>query len=346
LGLLPINASGPCRDPRTPSASTRLTPPVISLLSPELGRVLAINRPARRSVALPIAVPLGAKEDRKPVMPSSVPRATQADRADSPSVPPFPVIRAPRWLTAGYRRAIFLVALGVAAPVPGFVMGEPAALTSDAGPSGNALRGAELWRGECASCHQVGPGATNGVGPNLNHLFGRRAASVEDYEYSPPFRRAGANGLRWDFGTLDAYIEEPAAVVSGNRMSYPGLGNAEARADLLAHIRVYSDSPRATPKAAAATSQVEVDLPDGILDIEGDREWGEYLATECTTCHQRGGTDEGIPSITNWPEEQFIAAMHAYRVGLRQHEVMQMTARRLSDEDIVSLASYFATIDE
>jgi cytochrome c len=67
---------------------------------------------------------------------------------------------------------------------------------------------------------------------------------------------------------------------------------------------------------------------------------------ECTTCHQRDGAAEGIPSITNWPEERFVVAMHAYREGLRPHQVMQTVARRLDDEEIAALAAYFATIDD
>ena len=45
---------------------------------------------------------------------------------------------------------------------------------------GDAERGASLWR-KCKSCHMVGQGARNRVGPHLNELFGRKAASVEDY---------------------------------------------------------------------------------------------------------------------------------------------------------------------
>ena len=36
--------------------------------------------------------------------------------------------------------------------------------------------------------------------------------------------------------------------------------------------------------------------------------------------------------------------MHAYKVGDMEHPVMQMVARRLDDEQIASLAVYFASL--
>jgi cytochrome c len=84
-------------------------------------------------------------------------------------------------------------------------------------------------------------------------------------------------------------------------------------------------------------------LAPEILAIEGDLAYGEYLSAECTTCHQVNGTDDGIPSITGWPDEDFVVAMHAYKEKIRPHPVMQMMASRLSNEEIAALAAYFAT---
>ncbi len=86
-------------------------------------------------------------------------------------------------------------------------------------------------------------------------------------------------------------------------------------------------------------------LPRGVLAIRGDRDWGEYLAGECIVCHQRDGSDDGIPGIANLPEKNLVIALHAYRQGLRPNPVMQLVASRLSDEEIAALAAYFATID-
>ena len=210
---------------------------------------------------------------------------------------------------------------------------------------GDAERGAEVFD-QCAACHEVGRDAQNGIGPHLNGIFGRRAASVEgDFAYSAGLRRAGADGLEWHLRTLDAYIENPKALVSDTRMNFAGLKDAEARADVLAYLRRFSDNPRDIPEADPTARPPEVELPPETLAMVGDPAYGEYLSSECATCHQRDGADDGIPSITNWPVEDFVVAMHAYKQKLRPHPVMQMMAGRLSDEEIAALAAYFEKID-
>ena len=78
------------------------------------------------------------------------------------------------------------------------------------------------------------------------------------------------------------------------------------------------------------------------LAIAGDRELGQYLSTECVTCHRTSGQPmPGIPQIAGWPEDQFIAAMNAYKAKQRDNPVMQTVAGRLGAEDIAALAAYF-----
>lgn len=69
--------------------------------------------------------------------------------------------------------------------------------------------------------------------------------------------------------------------------------------------------------------------------------YGEYLATECTSCHRLDGSDKGIPPIIGWPEPQFVAVLRAYREGARVHAIMQNVARSLSEDDFAALARYF-----
>ena len=144
---------------------------------------------------------------------------------------------------------------------------------------------------------------------------------------------------------LDAYVENPKALVSGTRMNYRGLRDAAARGDVLAYLREYSDKPQNIPEAEPTARPSMPALSPEVLALKGDRDWGEYLSAECLTCHKRDGADEGIPGIVQWPEEDFVIAMHAYKQGLRPHPVMQMMAARLSNEEIAALAAYFATID-
>jgi cytochrome c553 len=76
----------------------------------------------------------------------------------------------------------------------------------------------------------------------------------------------------------------------------------------------------------------------------GDRGLGEYLSSECVTCHQLSGKYEGIPPIIGWPEAIFIQAMNEYRSKQRSNPVMQTIAGRLNNEEIAALAAYFGSL--
>lgn len=209
---------------------------------------------------------------------------------------------------------------------------------------GEASRGAQVFA-KCAKCHEVGPGAEHGVGPHLNGIFDRKAAQFEGFAYSKGILRARSDGLIWDLTRLDAYIENPKALVSGTRMSFRGLRVKRDRDDVLAYLRQFSDNPSDIPEAAPTARKVEVELSASTLAIVGDQEYGQYLSSECTTCHQLDGDYDGIPSIIKWPQEDFVIAMHAYKRKVRPHPVMQMMAGRLSDEEIAALAVYFANLE-
>jgi cytochrome c len=77
----------------------------------------------------------------------------------------------------------------------------------------------------------------------------------------------------------------------------------------------------------------------------GDVAYGEYLASECVTCHQRSGAAHGTPAIVGWPQDQFVAVLNSYRWKERDNPVMQTIAGKLTDEDIEALAAYFESID-
>ena len=75
----------------------------------------------------------------------------------------------------------------------------------------------------------------------------------------------------------------------------------------------------------------------------GDTALGEYLSSECVTCHQlSGAATAGIPAITGMPPEAFLAALMAYKTGIRDNQVMRSIASRLSEEEMAALAAYFA----
>ncbi len=221
----------------------------------------------------------------------------------------------------------------------------PFAAQAIAAEIGDPEVGEKVFKKECSKCHQVGEDAKHRIGPQLNRIFGRRAGDMEDFKYSKGLARMHSDGLTWTLETLDAYIANPRALVSGTRMSYKGLKDDDERYGLLAYLRAYSDNPQNIPEAEPTAVRTDPDLAPEVLAIVGDVAYGEYLSSECKTCHQEDGSDEGIPSIVAWPAEDFVVAMHAYKQALRPHPVMQMMAQRLNDEEIAALAAYYATLD-
>jgi len=101
---------------------------------------------------------------------------------------------------------------------------------------GNPRKGAALFL-TCNACHQVGVGARNAVGPILNDIVGRRAATRSGYAYSPGMQEAGAEGLRWTDKTLNGYIENPRAYLRGTRMAFAGLPDPQDRRDLISYLK-------------------------------------------------------------------------------------------------------------
>lgn len=103
-------------------------------------------------------------------------------------------------------------------------------------------------------------------------------------------------------------------------------------------------------RAAVVIAALALALPahageDALLALEGDGAYGEYLASECTTCHQLSGAADGIPAIVGWDEATFRLSMLDYRTKIREHPVMNMIAGRLSDEEIAALSTYFGSLE-
>ena len=106
------------------------------------------------------------------------------------------------------------------------------AVTGAAQTEGDPARGLKRFE-DCASCHSVAPGE-NGVGPSLHGIIDRKAASLEDFRYSPAMRNSG---LTWTPQTIDTFIADPQKLVPANRMAYAGLTDAADRADLLSYLQ-------------------------------------------------------------------------------------------------------------
>ncbi|MCA1326526.1 c-type cytochrome [Herbaspirillum sp. alder98] len=98
---------------------------------------------------------------------------------------------------------------------------------------GDAVAGRAAFA-KCASCHQVGPSARGGFGPQLQGVIGRRAGSTNDFKYSSAM--ANANFV-WTEERLRAFMKSPGDVVPGNKMRFWGIGSERQIDDILAYLR-------------------------------------------------------------------------------------------------------------
>lgn len=75
-------------------------------------------------------------------------------------------------------------------------------------------------------------------------------------------------------------------------------------------------------------------------------EYGEYLSSQCSTCHRLDAYEGAIPPLGHLPRDYFIVAMREYKSGRRSNAAMVSVANALSDEEIEALAVYYSSIRE
>jgi cytochrome c len=109
------------------------------------------------------------------------------------------------------------LALALASPAPA------------AGLPGDATHGEQLYQA-CTDCHSLDQ---NDVGPRHRGVYGRKAGSLPDYNYSDALK---SSGLVWSEDTLGKWLTDPQALVPGTKM-YFHFDNPQDRADVIAYLR-------------------------------------------------------------------------------------------------------------
>jgi cytochrome c len=96
---------------------------------------------------------------------------------------------------------------------------------------------------KCMPCHDIGDGAANKVGPELNGLDGRKAGTADGYPYSDANKNSG---ITWNEASFKEYIKDPRAKIPGTKMFFPGIKNEQEVDNLWAYLKQFG--PDGKPK--------------------------------------------------------------------------------------------------
>ena len=156
----------------------------------------------------------------------------------------------------------------------------------------------------CKACHAFEKDAPSPVGPNLHNVVGRKIASVEGFNYSPALK--AKSGETWTYEHLDAMIQKAADFAPGTLMAFPGLPDAQQRADVLLFLRSKTDNPPPLPEVAAVAPEgaaapareaakpaADPNIEVAALVAKADPAKGESDAAICKACH---AFEKGAPS--------------------------------------------------
>ena len=80
--------------------------------------------------------------------------------------------------------------------------------------------------------------------------------------------------------------------------------------------------------------------------VAADAALGRQKAAACAVCHGPLGVAiaPDAPNLAGQPEMYLAGQLRAYRSGKREHEVMSLMAKPLSDADIDNIAAWFSSL--
>jgi cytochrome c len=131
------------------------------------------------------------------------------------------------------------------AGVAGLCLAAPVAFAQD----GDATAGAKDFN-QCKTCHSIkgadGKDIVRGgqIGPNLFGVVGRKAGSLDGFQYSTLMKDAGDKGLMWNETDFANYVQNPDKFLhdytgdtSGHAKMTFKLSKAEQAPDIWAYLK-------------------------------------------------------------------------------------------------------------
>lgn len=150
------------------------------------------------------------------------------------------------------RNAILTAALGISV----IALAPPSQSFAAGAAGGDPAKGEQVFK-QCMTCHRIGPGAKNMVGPVLTGVIGRHSGTYPGYSYSELNKHAGENGLVWSEDTIFEYLPDPSAflkkfltdkgkadLATGSTKMTFKLANEQKRRDVIAYIKTFSPNAK------------------------------------------------------------------------------------------------------
>jgi glucose/arabinose dehydrogenase len=114
-------------------------------------------------------------------------------------------------------------------------------------PAGDPAQGKAYFQQNCAICHAAAAGVTQQA-PSLAGVVGRRAGSVEGFNYT---KALSGSGLTWDAPTLDHFLTNPTTAVPGTAMVIT-VADPKDRSNVIAYLATLKAAANATPPSASS----------------------------------------------------------------------------------------------
>jgi cytochrome c len=94
----------------------------------------------------------------------------------------------------------------------------------------DADAGKDAFAKRCSGCHALD---SDKEGPRLRGVFGRKAGTVESFQYSEELRKSG---IVWDQPLLTRWLEDPQKVVPNTNMEFRVI-SPEERSAIVTYLK-------------------------------------------------------------------------------------------------------------